>query len=109
MRNAERRIYFLRPATGHGPIKIGCSRWPENRLHQYTKWSPEPLCIVGTVPGDHRLEGRIHRYLEAHALHHEWFAPDPFVVETMTRILDGSFDYSLLPEKGRAYPRAVSA
>lgn len=66
-------IYFMRRADGVGPIKIGCSRTPERRLRAMQIWSPEPLEILASVPGDFSDEQRLHRDLADYRLHHEWF------------------------------------
>lgn len=102
------KIYFLRPVGSNGPIKIGCSSWPEKRLPQYMKWSPVPLEIIGVIDGSKTLEGRIHKHLWRDRLHHEWFDATPSVLEAVHQILAGTFDWSALPEKGVSYKRRAA-
>lgn len=68
-----KHIYFLKPIGLDGPIKIGCSNWPERRLAIAANWSPLPLEIIGRVPGDHCDEKYLHRLFDGDRLHHEWF------------------------------------
>lgn len=78
-------IYFMRRADGVGPIKIGCSRWPKERLSALTIWSPEPLEIVATVEGTFSDEKRLHNQFAAHRLHGEWFEAAGPVLAAMSR------------------------
>lgn len=78
-------IYFMRRADGVGPIKIGCSKWPQERLQALQIWSPEPLEIVATVPGTFADERRLHRQFDAHRLHGEWFEAAPPVLAAVSR------------------------
>lgn len=70
-------VYFLRPIGHAGPIKIGTSWGPGARLIELMRWSPLPLEIVITIPGDEKLERAIHnRFANAHD-HSEWFKATP--------------------------------
>lgn len=66
-------VYFARPIGLHGPVKIGCSAAPLERLKTLMTWSPIPLEIAATVPGDGKLERRIHGLFAKSHSHHEWF------------------------------------
>jgi len=85
----ERHIYFMRPIGQDGPIKIGSSRAPERRLATYMEWSPYPLEIVVSMPGDMRTEWAIHRcFADAHS-HDEWFRPIPRLLAAVERLIEG--------------------
>ena len=70
----EKRVYFLRPVGQLGPVKIGCSCFPEGRLDTFTIWSPQRLELVTSVPGNHADERALHGMFKKHHLHGEWFA-----------------------------------
>ena len=44
-------VYFMRRADGIGPIKIGHSKSPSQRLRSTQIWSPEILEVVASAPG----------------------------------------------------------
>lgn len=83
------RIYFIRPIGEIGPVKIGCSRVPENRLHLMTRWSPQPLEVVHSFDGSFKLEANIHACLADAHIHWEWFRPTPQVVGLVDRLQAG--------------------
>jgi len=73
-------IYFLRPVGALGPIKIGCSDIPMERLRTFARWSPAPLEIAAIVPGSLSIESWLHnRFRDAHS-HLEWYRPTPELV-----------------------------
>jgi len=70
-------VYFIKPIGLDGPVKIGCSMVPENRLINLTVWSPWPLEILVTIPGGQPLEANIHDcFADSHS-HREWFRSTP--------------------------------
>lgn len=70
-------VYFMRAKFPDSPIKIGHSWMPEQRLMALTIWSPYPLEIILTIPGDIALERNIHNcFADCHS-HCEWFKPSP--------------------------------
>ena len=84
-----RRVYFIRPIGQDGPIKIGSSRCPEDRLATYMRWSPYPLEIVVSVPGTMKTEVAIHCcFADAHS-HEEWFRPIPRLLAAVERLIEG--------------------
>ena len=89
-------IYFLR-AVGHGPIKIGHSRDPEKRRRHYSMWTPYPLEIVATFPGDRGMESRFHLKFALLHSHHEWFHDAPELLACIDRINAGEFTMDELP------------
>lgn len=74
MKNQPKKmVYFVKPIGMDGPIKIGCSEMPYDRLKAQMAWSPFPLEILVTIPGDIPLESNIHDcFADSHS-HSEWF------------------------------------
>jgi hypothetical protein len=82
-------IYFMKPLGYLGPIKIGCSKWPANRLVSIGHVSPIPLEIICSAPGDFKLEHFLHTtFRHAHS-HLEWFHPDPALMAGIERVKCG--------------------
>lgn len=64
-------IYF---AHADGRIKIGFTEKPvKGRLVQISASLPNCLELIAAIPGDRRMEGRIHAHLAAFRLKGEWF------------------------------------
>lgn len=72
-----RRVYFIRRADGEGPIKIGCSDVPDERLYVFATWHPYKLEILAAAPGGFDQENALHRYFDGSRVHGEWFEPTP--------------------------------
>lgn len=72
-------LYFIRPVGQDGPIKIGVTLNPEQRLTYHRKHSPLPLEYAGRVllDGAAATERELHRRFSAYRLHHDWFAASP--------------------------------
>lgn len=86
---AGKRIYFMRRADGVGPIKIGCSVQPTERLYFLNIISPYPLEVVAECGGAHDIERRLHAHFwEAHS-HSEWFFPSPELVRLVEHVAAG--------------------
>ena len=79
-------VYVMRRADGVGPVKIGCTKYPVQRLAQQQLWSPEPLEIIGTAPGGFKDEGRLHREFAEYRLHGEWFEASCQVLALVAKI-----------------------
>lgn len=90
-------VYFIRRADGVGPVKIGCSQRPEDRLSSFLQWSPYPLAIVAKMLGDEGLERRFHALFRVQHSHREWFRPSPALDLTIAQIVAGAFDLDSLP------------
>jgi len=106
----ESRVYFLRQVGGTGPVKIGVSKWPEERLATYQRWSPVPIEIVASMSGDHKLERRLHSKFEHLHLYHEWFRWAPEMAALVSSVLDGTFTPDGLPRGINLYdPRRRAA
>lgn len=99
----ERRfVYFIRQIGTDGPVKIGCSIYPEGRLRTLMVWSPVDLEIAATVDGDFDLERRIHTMFAEHHRRHEWFNATPALLALIEGIRSGRpitelVDYSIEP------------
>lgn len=86
-------VYFIKPVGLDGPIKIGHSWCPANRLIDLGAWSPWPLELIGYVASPSEDERFLHRcFADCHS-HREWFHSTPRLRETITQILDaGTID-----------------
>lgn len=94
-------VYFMRPVGARGPVKIGCSTAPDDRLKLYMSWSPVDLEVAATVPGGYPLEWAFHhRFVHVHA-RHEWFNADDDLDAVIEAIRAGTFDVDTLPEPKR--------
>lgn len=83
-------VYFIKPIGMDGPIKIGCSGAPKNRLLSLSYWSPFPLEILATAPGGGNEECLLHRCFSDHHTHHEWFHSSPGLRCLIERIIAGA-------------------
>jgi hypothetical protein len=83
----------MKPAGLDGPIKIGHSWCPANRLVDLSAWSPWPLQLIGAVSGLGTDERWLHScFADCHS-HREWFHSTPRLRETIDKILKaGSID-----------------
>lgn len=94
-------VYFLRPVGAEGPVKIGCSVAPLERLYAYMPWSPEPLELAARIRGNYTLEARFHNRFIADRTHHEWFRASAELSATISAIKAGTFDVDTLPHGPR--------
>lgn len=69
-------VYFVAPVGG-GPVKIGFSAEPLQRLDMLMSWSPVPLQVLASAPGTQKDEGAIHAAFSEHWSHREWFRGVP--------------------------------
>lgn len=81
-------VYFFKPAGLDGPIKIGCSATPYDRLATFAAWSPFPLEMIGSVPGSAKDETYLHRCFYSSRSHGEWFRSTPELRDAIARILE---------------------
>jgi hypothetical protein len=72
-----KKVYFLRAIGTDGPVKIGCSDDPVERLKVFGSLSPYPLEILVMIDGSRELEWNIHDCFYDQHSHHEWFLPSP--------------------------------
>ena len=85
----QKTIYFI-VADGLDMVKIGCSSWVENRMEALSHWSPVPLRIAASAPGDHKLEAFIHRRFADDRSHKEWFRLSPALRNLIECLNDGA-------------------
>lgn len=101
------KVYFLRPVQQRGPIKIGWSRLPTDRLRAYQNWSPVLLELIATTPGDEGLEAKLHAQFAHLHLHGEWFRWAHELDATIASIISGTFDPEGLPAGRRLHKKLV--
>lgn len=89
-------VYFVRLASGEGPIKIGCSQQPAKRLADLMCWCPLPLKVLATMPGDYALESKIHRRFATTHSHKEWFHPSAELLSLIEAVNLGLFCESMV-------------
>jgi hypothetical protein len=76
------RVYFVQADSGDGLIKIGTtSSRVEDRLRTMQTGSPVRLKVLGTVPGDSRVESQLHLMFSDIRMHGEWFRPEARLLE----------------------------
>lgn len=90
-------IYFLRPVGQEGPIKIGASRFPDDRVLAYAKWSPIQLEIAARIKASFKVEKQFHALFRDQLSHHEWFHVSPEMTAVIDAINAGTFDLESLP------------
>lgn len=73
-------VYFIQAAES-GRVKIGIAANPVRRLAELQTGSPEPLRILGVIPGGARLESQLHARFADDRLHGEWFRPSLAVLD----------------------------
>lgn len=78
-------VYFLQGGT-QKLIKIGTSNNLAYRLDTIASCSPDPIEVLVTVPGDTGLERALHKKFAKYRCHHEWFYPEPELVELIDAI-----------------------
>jgi hypothetical protein len=91
------RVYFIRRADGEGPVKIGYSWSPPERLKTLMTWAPYPLEVVATIEGGHLLERRFHNLFRDDHSHREWFRPSARLDAVIAEVAAGVFDIETLP------------
>jgi hypothetical protein len=79
------KIYFIQ-AGNNGPIKIGFSRNPQNRLIALSEYSPFPLRMVAQIEGTFGDEGKLHKRFSQYKIKGEWFHPSGELLEYVKTI-----------------------
>jgi hypothetical protein len=94
----KRRVYFIRPiGMPQGPVKIGCSCWPDGRRQTLAAWAPYPLEIIAEIDGSLQIERRFHaKFADQHS-HREWFTWSPELQTVIDSVAAGTFDIETLP------------
>jgi len=78
-------VYFIQAGSADGPIKIGCAIDPRRRFATYETWNPQPLTLLGVIPGGVKDEKALHRKLIKSKLRGEWYYPTEEVLEYVKR------------------------
>lgn len=73
-------VYFVQ-AMESRRIKIGFSAKPQYRLLDISTYCPEPVKMLGTMPGTSQDERTIHKKFAAHRVIGEWFRDAPEILE----------------------------
>ena len=82
-------VYFVRMVDRVGPIKIGYSWHPEERLKALAVWSPYELEIAAVANGEPVLEAQVHNHFFDLHLHHEWFEPQQRLLDAIEALRAG--------------------
>jgi hypothetical protein len=77
-------VYFIQRST-NGPIKIGVAGEPRKRLESLQTGSPEPLYLLGTLPGGKTEEAALHQKFGALLIRGEWFEPGDELIGFVAR------------------------
>lgn len=101
-------VYFVKPIGLKGPIKIGYSDKPEERLRNMQGSSPWPLRMIGRVPGTIDDERFLHRCFPHLHSHGEWFRWSADLDAAIEAILGSglSHAYATLTPTGQDQPWA---
>jgi len=82
-------VYFARPVGMLGPIKIGFTGNPDQRIDLLTRGSPFPIEYAVVIRGCFTLESRLrHCFADARS-HSEWFHPVPRLLELIAKLKAG--------------------
>lgn len=82
-------VYFVRAKNGTGPIKIGYSWRPEQRLETLLTWSPVDLEILVAIDADIETEKAIQNVFADLHWRREWFHPDARIFSATERLRAG--------------------
>ena len=99
----ESLVYFMRPVGKLGPVKIGSTISPANRLQELGRHSPIPLEIAAIIYGPRSLECRFHAMFESLHSHGEWFVESEGLTRTIEQVALGVFDVNTLPNGTRIH------
>lgn len=80
-------IYFLRRAN---EIKIGFASNAQIRLSQLQVSSPDPLELLGTIPGNREIERHLHWQFRASRIRGEWFSLSDDLRQFIERNISGT-------------------
>jgi hypothetical protein len=78
------QVYFI--GGDHGPIKIGYSVSPTDRLKCIQAHSPIVVRILATTMGGQELEAAYHYRFARSRLHGEWFERAPSILAEIARL-----------------------
>jgi hypothetical protein len=100
-------VYFAKSGDA---VKIGVSNDVPSRLHALAAGNPDPITLIGSVPGDERVEHAIHARLSAHRIHREWFSDCPDLRDLLHELqTSGAGILELGPKPVRSEPSVSAA
>lgn len=73
-------VYFVQADNG-GPIKIGFSESPKDRLAALQVNTPSKLRLLAVIEGTNENESALHKRFQKHKIQGEWFRPDQEIME----------------------------
>jgi hypothetical protein len=79
-------VYFARCGDR---VKIGFSIDPQARLGILQSGNPEPLTLVGWMPGTQDSERNLHQQFSALHVRGEWFRAEPALLEFIASVTPG--------------------
>lgn len=82
-------IYFIQCGGEGGPIKIGRSYRPLDRMRDLQVANPYPLALLADIWATARCERQLHLHLAEHRLLGEWFHSTDAVMEVVDAARDG--------------------
>lgn len=80
---------YLIQAGDEGPIKIGFSRDPHERLIALQTSHPEQLYLRASIAGPASNEAVLHAFYSREHLRGEWFRPSPRLLAFISHLQDG--------------------
>ena len=75
-------IYFIQAGDEKGPVKIGFSRNPDNRIVGLQISNAQTLTIIGLFYGAIAMEAKLHRKFAKARIRGEWFRPTADLIAT---------------------------
>lgn len=78
-------IYFIQKTEG-GPVKIGTSANPTQRLVAMQRVNPDPLCLRAVALGSHAAEKRLHQKFDHLHVRDEWFKVTCEIEELLSKL-----------------------
>ena len=82
-------IYFIGQDDNSGPIKIGFSSSPIDRLRHMQSWSPVKLKILAITKGFQIHERMLHEMFYEYNSHGEWFDRSDLLLQVVDIVADG--------------------
>lgn len=79
-KNKKEYIYFIRGKIIDA-IKIGFTTNVEKRVYSIGCTTPGGVDLLAVIPGTIKMESDLHERFDQFAIGHEWFTPDPAIIE----------------------------
>uniref|UniRef100_A0A6H1ZYZ5 Bacteriophage T5 Orf172 DNA-binding domain-containing protein n=1 Tax=viral metagenome TaxID=1070528 RepID=A0A6H1ZYZ5_9ZZZZ len=88
----QEKLYFVQQGT-RGPVKIGISKEPEERIKVLQTGNPKKLRLIWTInPKSKNVENTLHRVFLDERLEGEWFLPSEMLARLILETIEHSFD-----------------